>query len=92
MDNRPLTPREKVEERRFWRYWCRWYRRHHRCGGFVLYGELIPQALAELKQVGLTDYLERQAQLLKPLVLIPKFCNGLIGVSLTDSLPAPLVN
>ncbi|MEG4305867.1 hypothetical protein [Microcoleus sp. D3_18a_C4] len=92
MDNRPLTPREKIEERRSWRYWCRWYRRHHRCGGFVLYGELIPQSLAEFKQVGLADYLESQAQLLKPLWCLAKFCNGLIGVSLTDSVIAPVIN
>ena len=35
---------------------------------------------------------KHQNELLNPLILIPKFCNGLIGVSLTDSLPAPLVN
>ena len=57
----------------------------------MLYGQLIPEFLAEVKQVGLADYLESQAQLLKVLILIPKFCNGLIGVSLTDSLPVPAI-
>lgn len=90
--NRLPLPREILEERRLWRHWCRWYQRHHWCGGFVLYGQLIPESLAEFKQVGLADYLESQVQLLKALVLIPKFCNGLIGVSLTDSLPAPAIN
>lgn len=54
----------------------------------MLYGQLIPEFLAKVKQVGLADYLESQAQLLKVSILIPKFCNGLIGVSLTDTLPA----
>jgi len=88
MDNRPLTPQEKLEERRLWRYWCRWYRRHHRHGGFVLYGDLIPEYLAELKFVGLKECLNRQAHELKLRNLIPKFCNGLIGVARNDSLPA----
>jgi hypothetical protein len=91
MDNRPLTPREKMEERRLWRYWCRWYQRHHRCGGFVLYGISIPALPVKLRLVSRADYLKSQAQLLKSLILIPKFCNGLTGVSLTDSVTAPAI-
>jgi len=87
-NNRHRGRKRRIEERRFWRYWCRWYQRHHRCGGFVLYGQFIEGYLAEVKQAGLADYLESQAQLLESFVPIPKFCNGLIGVSLTDTLPA----
>jgi hypothetical protein len=47
--------------------------------------------LAWLKFLGIWAALENLIQLLKSLVLIPKFCNGLIGVSLTDRLPAPAI-
>jgi hypothetical protein len=90
MDNRPLTPREKIEARRIDRETLRAFLKHHRVNPLT-YGVIVCELLAWLKFLGVWAALENLFQLLKSLVLIPKFCNGLIGVSLTDSVPAPAI-
>lgn len=90
-DKRPLTPVEIRESRRYWRKWSRWYCKHywaHTAKGAVAY---VTAYLAWLTFIGLWTALKNLIQLLKSLVLIPKFCNGLIGVSLTDSVTAPAI-
>ncbi|WP_333216829.1 hypothetical protein [Microcoleus sp. S36b_A4] len=52
---------------------------------------LVLDYLTWAKFLAVVKHLETLTQKLKALVLIPKFCNGLIGVSLTDSLPAPAI-
>jgi hypothetical protein len=88
MDNRPLTPREKIEARRIDRETLRAFLKHHRINPLT-YGVFVCELVAWLKFLGVWAALENLIQLLKSLVLIPKFCNGLIGVSLTDSVTAP---
>jgi hypothetical protein len=90
MDNRPLTPREKIEARRIDRESLRAWLKHHRINPLT-YGVFVCEALAWLKFLGVWAALENLIQLLKALILIPKFCNGLIGVSLTDSVTAPAI-
>jgi hypothetical protein len=87
MDNRPLTPREKIEARRIDKETLRAFLKHHRVNPLT-YGVIVCEFLALLKFLGVWAALEILIQLLKSLVLIPKFCNGLIGVSLTDSVTA----
>jgi hypothetical protein len=91
MDNRPLTPREKIEARRMEKETLRAFLKHHRVNPLT-YGIVVCEFLAWLKFLGVWAALENLIQLLKSLILIPKFCNGLIGVSLTDSLSAPAIN
>ena len=91
MDNRPLTPRERIEARREERESRRSFLKHHRIDPLTI-GVVICEFVAWLKFLGVWAALEALIQLLKSLVLIPKFCNGLIGVSLTDSLPVPAIN
>jgi hypothetical protein len=88
MDDRPLTPREKIEARREEQESRRSFLKH--CGKFNLWKvwALIVAYLAWAEILSLAGYLVSLAQLLKSLTLIPKFCNGLIGVSLTDSVTA----
>jgi hypothetical protein len=87
MDNRPLTPRERIEARRRDKESLRAYLKHHRVNPLT-YGVFVCEVLAWLKFLGVWAALENLSQLLKSLVLIPKFCNGLIGVSLTDRVTA----
>jgi hypothetical protein len=87
MDNRPFTPRERIEDRRKEREIRRELLKHHsRCSLWRLWA-LVFDYLAWVKFLS-AGYLVSLTQLLKALVLIPKFCNGLIGVSLTDTAPA----
>ena len=87
MDNRPLTPREKIEARRMEKETLRAFLKHHRVNPLT-YGVFVCEAVAWLKFLGVWAALENLIHFLKSLVLIPKFCNGLIGVSLTDSVTA----
>jgi hypothetical protein len=91
MDNRPLTPRERIEARREERESRRSFLKHYRIDPLT-YGVFVCELVAWLKFLGVWAALENLIQLLKSLVLIPKFCNGLIGVSLTDSVTAPAIN
>jgi hypothetical protein len=90
MDNRPLTPREKIEARRRDKETLRAYLKHHRVNPLT-YGVVVCEFLALLKFLGVWGALEILIQLLKSLILIPKFCNGLIGVSLTDNITASAI-
>ena len=91
MDNRPLTPRERIEARREERKSRRSFIKHYYQNPFRIVA-LVLVYLAWVKvKVREKKRLKHQNDLLKALVLIPKFCNGLIGVSLTDSLPAPAI-
>lgn len=85
--NRLPSPRERIEARRRDKEALRSFLKHHRVNPLT-YGVFVCEFLALLKSLGVWAALEILIQLLKSLVLIPKFCNGLIGVSLTDSLPA----
>jgi hypothetical protein len=87
MDNRPLTPRERIEARREERKARRSFLKHYRIDPLT-YGVFVCELLAWLKFLGVWAALENLIQLLKSLILIPKFCNGLVGVSLTDSVTA----
>ncbi|WP_150111485.1 hypothetical protein [Oscillatoria nigro-viridis] len=84
----PLTPKEKAQIRREWRVWLRWFLTHFWGGRFLRQGHIESEELAWVKFVALLSICHLFAQLLKNLLLIPKFCNGLIGVSHTDSLAA----
>jgi hypothetical protein len=85
-----LTPTERLELRREWRAWSRWFLKHYWSDRFPRMGHYEAQELAWAKfLVGLVQC-ARLAMLLKNL-LIPKFCNGLIGVSLTDNVTAPAI-
>ncbi|XZN92772.1 MAG: hypothetical protein ACM65M_08055 [Microcoleus sp.] len=92
MNNRPLTPREISEERRLWRRWLRWFVRHHPRFNLARICGLITEYLDWYSLQALAKYLELLTQILRNLLVASKFCNGLIGVSLTDSLPAPAIN
>jgi len=85
MDNRLPSPRERIEARREEREARRAFLKHYRIDPLT-YGVFVCELLAWLKFLGVWAALESLIQLLKSLVLIPKFCNGLIGVSLTDSV------
>lgn len=84
----PLTPKEKAEIRLDWRIWLRWFLKHFWGGRFPRQGHIETEELAWVKFIGLLSCVRRFAQLLKNLLLIPKFCNGLIGFSRSDSLAA----
>lgn len=85
--NRLPSPRERIEARREERESRRSFIKHYRINPLTI-GVFVCEFLALLRFLGVWAALENLIQLLKALVLIPKFCNGLIGVSLTDSLPA----
>jgi hypothetical protein len=85
--NRLPSPREKIEARRMDKEALRFYLKHHRVNPLT-YGVFVCELLAWLKFLGIWAALENLVPFLKSLVLIPKFCNGLIGVSLTDSVTA----
>jgi hypothetical protein len=89
MDNRPLTPRERIEARRIDKETLRSFLKHYM--NPLTYGVFVCEFLALLKFLGIWTALENLIQPLKALVLIPKFCNGLIGVSLTDSTITPAI-
>jgi hypothetical protein len=86
-----LTKHELSEDCRREKESRRSFLKHHRIDPLTI-GVVICEFVAWLKFLGVWAALENLVQLLKSLVLIPKFCNGLIGVSLTDSLPAPAIN
>ncbi|MEG4252912.1 hypothetical protein [Microcoleus sp. Pol10D4] len=88
MDNRPLTPQEILEERRLWRWWLRWFVKY--CARFnpQRICALVTEYTAGASFLAVAGHLHLLTQLLKALSLIPKFCNGLIGVSRSDSLAA----
>jgi len=88
MDNRPLTPREILEERRIWRWWSRWILKHFPFANLQKICALKTEYMLWLNVVARAKPLYLLNQLLKALNLIPKFCNGLIGVARNDSLPA----
>ena len=88
--NRLPSPRERIESRREKREALRSFLKHHRINPLT-YGVVVCELLAWLKFLGVWAALETLIQLLKSLVLISKFCNGLIGVSLTDSVTAPAI-
>ncbi|MEG4851693.1 hypothetical protein QUB10_12350 [Microcoleus sp. B5-D4] len=93
MENTPLlTPREILEERRIWRWWLRWFVKYNARFNPQRICALVTSYLTWAKLLAKAAFLKEQAQRLKALVLIPKFCKGLTGVSRTDSLIAPLVN
>jgi len=89
--NRLPSPRERIEARREERESRRLFLKHYRINPLTI-GVFVCEFLALLKFIGVWAALETLIQLLKSLILIPKFCNGLIGVSLTDTLPAPAIN
>ena len=91
MDNRPLTPLEILEERRLWRWWLRWFVKNHPRFNLQRICALITEYLTWANFLAVSRHLGYLGQLLKALVLIPKFCNGLIGVSLTDTVPVPAI-
>ena len=91
MDNRPFTPRERIEARREEREARRSFLK--RCGKINLWKvwALIVAYLAWAEILSVAGYLVSLTQLLKVLALISKFCNDLIGVSLTDTVTAPAI-
>jgi hypothetical protein len=87
-----ITKQELLEDRRGDRASRRLFRKHY--GRRCLEGlwELLlvyTHCIAELATV---KHYFRRAKNIKLTVLIAKFCNALIGVSLTDSLPALAIN
>lgn len=94
MDNHPPTPLEILEERRLWRWWLRRFikrePRFNLQGICAIITEYLDWAkhLAWANLLAVDGYLKRLTQLLESFVPIPKFCNGLTGVSLTDPVPA----
>ena len=88
--NRLPSPREMIEARRRDKETLRAYLKHHRVNPLT-YGVFVCELLALLKFLGVWKTLEDLFQLLKSLILLPKFCNGLIGVSLTDTVTAPAI-
>ncbi|MEG5176284.1 hypothetical protein [Microcoleus sp. B3-D7] len=91
MDNRPITPRERIEARREERESRRSFLKHYYHNPWRVWA-IVTDYLAWVKVLSAAGYLKNLAQLLKALIPIPKFCNGLIGVSLTDSVTAPSIN
>jgi hypothetical protein len=90
MDDKPLTPRERIEARREERKFRRSFLKHYYHNPWRHWA-LVLDYLAWVKVKVAEKHLKYQNELLKALVLIPKFCNGLIGVSLTDSVTAPAI-
>lgn len=87
-NNPPLTPREILEERRIWRYWLRWWVKHHPIFNFAKICAILTEYQAWYSVLALAEHLKLLTQLLGSLLAVSKFCDGLTGVSLTDSLPA----
>ncbi|MEG4037580.1 hypothetical protein QUA03_27625 [Microcoleus sp. S36b_A4] len=90
-DRRRWGRQRKIEARREERESRRSFLKHYYHNPWRLWA-LVLDYLTLVKVEVLKKPLKHQNERLKALILIPKFCNGLIGVSLTDSLPAPLVN
>jgi hypothetical protein len=88
MDNRPITPKERIEDRRIERETMRSILKHHRNTLWRIVA-MVTEYLTWVKFLSVAEYLKNLAQLLKALRPIPKFCNGLTGNSRTDSLIAP---
>jgi|GEM_PF-3052889 hypothetical protein len=85
--NRLPSPREKIEARREERELRRSFLKHYYYNPWRVWAILLDY-LTLVKVEGQKKPLKHQNELLKALVLIPKFCNGLRGVSLTDSVTA----
>jgi hypothetical protein len=85
-----LTKQELLEDRRREKEIRRSWLKHHRIDPLT-FGIIVCEFFAWLKFLGVWATLEDLYQLLKSLILLPKFCNGLIGVSLTDSVTAPAI-
>lgn len=85
--------KKRIEERRLWRYWLRWLVRHHGRFLFLRMCALKTERLAfiRFRAVLARRFQRKGAERLGSLLNTSKFCNGLIGVSLTDSLPAPAI-
>ena len=87
MDNRPPTPRERIEARREERESRRSFLKHYYYNPWMVWAIILDY----LTQVKVEVYRKKpvdRAIELKHSLLRAKFCNGLIGVSLTDTLPA----
>ena len=94
MYERKLTPREKIEARREERELRRSFLKHHGRINVQRICAIWCEYLGLLKVLDTKKYLRftEKTLLLGHTLLLAKFCNGLIGVSLTDSLPAPAIN
>jgi hypothetical protein len=88
MDNRPITPKERIEARRIERETRREFPRHYSNNPWRVWA-MVTEYLTWAKLLSAAGHLKNLAQLLKALRPIPKFCNGLTGNSRTDSLIAP---
>jgi hypothetical protein len=88
--NRLPSPRERIKARREERELRRSFLKHYYYNPWRVWAILLDY-LTLVKVEGQKKPLKHQNELLKALVLIPKFCNGLIGVSLTDSVTAPVI-
>lgn len=91
MDNYLPSPREMIEARREERESRRSFLKHYYHNPWKVWA-LVLDYLTWVKFLAVAGHLKHLAQLLKVLALIPKFCNNLIGVSLTDTVPAPAIN
>lgn len=87
-DTRSHTPAEIRESRRAMREWSRWYSKHYGNCGEKGANAFVATYRAWLKFISKVKHLGTLTQLLKALALVPKFCNGLISNSLTDTVPA----
>jgi hypothetical protein len=85
--NRLPSPRERIEARREERESRRSFLKHYYRNPWRHWA-LVLEYLEWVKVEIAKKPLEHQNELLKALILCSKFCNGLIGVSLTDSVTA----
>jgi len=81
----------KLENRRALKALHRWISKHWGKNSYKsLFNRCIRYTALKVF-LTLRKYLESLVKLLT-LIPVPKFCNGLIGVSLTDSVTAPAIN
>ncbi|MCC3410046.1 MAG: hypothetical protein JGK17_31840 [Microcoleus sp. PH2017_10_PVI_O_A] len=90
MNERPITPRERIEARRKEREFRREFLRHYKYNPWRVYAS-VHKYLSYVKTLSVEAYSKNLDNLLKAASLIPKFCNGLTGVSFTDSVTAPAI-
>lgn len=91
-DRRRWGRQRKIEARRRDKESLRAYIKHYGINPLGV-GTLVRKCLALLESVESWRASKDHFQLLRARTLAAKFCNGLIGVSLTlIALPAPLVN
>jgi myosin-crossreactive antigen len=91
MDNRPITPKERIEARRIERETRREFLRHYSNNPWKFW-VMVTEYLTWVKSLSVAEYRKNLNRLLKALRPSPKFCNGLTGNSRTDSLIAPAIN